>query len=157
MVVARLSTAGQWTAGVQAAGSGSDFPTSLSVANGATIVTGTSSSPTLQLGSFSLAQNNSQQLVFTAQLGGFVTSRRAIQTVPAFTLAPTPATTATRLTWPSPSATPRPVQLLDALGCAVRQQVLPAHTTQATLDLTGLAPGLYLVRCGSAVGRLVVE
>lgn len=47
--------------------------------------------------------------------------------------------------------------IIDALGQVIRTYPLPAHATTATLDLTGLAPGLYVVRYGAASGRLVVE
>ena len=47
--------------------------------------------------------------------------------------------------------------LAGALGRTARTYLLPAHGTAATLDLRGLAPGLYVVRCGAAAGKLVVE
>ncbi|MDO7848001.1 T9SS type A sorting domain-containing protein [Hymenobacter sp. M29] len=47
--------------------------------------------------------------------------------------------------------------LFDAQGREVRRQRIPAHATVTTLDLTGLTPGLYVVRCGTASGKLVVE
>jgi hypothetical protein len=43
--------------------------------------------------------------------------------------------------------------MADALGRAA----LPAQTTTLTLDVTGLAPGVYTVRCAAATTRLVVE
>jgi hypothetical protein len=59
---------------------------------------------------------------------------------------------------PEPTTTiKQPVLVLDALGREVRRQSLPARATTATLDLRGLAPGLYVVRCGAATGKLVVE
>ena len=75
----------------------------------------------------------------------------------AFSLAPNPAAATVRLTWPEANAAARPVRLLDALGREVRQQELPARATTATLDVAGLVPGLYLVRCGSITKRLQVE
>lgn len=45
----------------------------------------------------------------------------------------------------------------DALGRVVRQAALPAQTTALTLAVTGLAPGMYTVRCAAATARLVVE
>lgn len=51
--------------------------------------------------------------------------------------------------------------VLDGLGRAVRCLALPPHTTQGTLDLTNLAPGLYALRvqagATTAIRRLVVE
>ena len=58
---------------------------------------------------------------------------------------------------PAPAETAAAAVLLDALGREVRRYAVPARATEALLDLGGLAPGLYLVRCGAAVGRLVVE
>ena len=58
------------------------------------------------------------------------------------------------LSWAAASAATRPVQLFDALGREVRHQLLPARTRAATLDVAGLAPGLYVVRCGPAASRL---
>lgn len=49
----------------------------------------------------------------------------------------------------------QPIRLVNALGRVVRQ---PASSPDvASLDLRGLAPGLYLVRVGAATRRLVVE
>jgi hypothetical protein len=56
-----------------------------------------------------------------------------------------------------PAGGAREVVVLDALGRAVRRQVVPARAAAVTLSVAGLAPGLYLVRCGAATGRLVVE
>ena len=37
------------------------------------------------------------------------------------------------------------------------QVVRAGGTTAAVLNGQGLTPGLYLVRCGSAIGRLVIR
>lgn len=47
--------------------------------------------------------------------------------------------------------------MFDALGRPARTYPLPARATAVTLDLAGLAPGLYVVRCGPALGKLMVE
>ena len=74
-------------------------------------------------------------------------------TVPAMlTATPNPATGQVRLTLP-PAATS--AELLDALGRSVRQVPAPAGT--ATLDVTGLPPGLYLLHAAGRTARLVVE
>jgi len=70
----------------------------------------------------------------------------------ALTVAPNPAAGRVVLTLP-PAATA--AELLDALGRPVRR--VPALAGTATLDVTGLAPGLYLVRAAGQVARLVVE
>lgn len=70
-------------------------------------------------------------------------------------LRPNPATDYVRLTMGSP-APPAPALLFDALGRVARRYALPA-TDEATLDLRGLPPGLYLLRAGERTARLVVE
>ncbi|MBO2008781.1 T9SS type A sorting domain-containing protein [Hymenobacter negativus] len=99
------------------------------------------------------ATNTAIPEAFVGHLGDFVLATPA----EIFTLAPNPATARVRLAWPEASAAARPVQVLDGLGRQVRQLELPARATTATLETDGLAPGIYLVRCGAALGRLVVE
>ncbi|MBH8570901.1 T9SS type A sorting domain-containing protein [Microvirga sp. STS02] len=74
----------------------------------------------------------------------------------ALALLPNPAHSRATLQLPAASQAPS-VTLTDALGRTARTYLLPAHSSTATLDLTGLAPGLYVVRCDAALGRLVVE
>ncbi|HYE79679.1 MAG TPA: T9SS type A sorting domain-containing protein, partial [bacterium] len=71
-------------------------------------------------------------------------------------LAPNPATTRVRITG-YPATGPLPVELLDALGRPVRHFTTPSPHHPATLDLSGLPPGLYLVRVGRQTQRLVIE
>jgi hypothetical protein len=69
----------------------------------------------------------------------------------AFQLWPNPAHQSVRLRGlPAGTAT---VQLLDGTGRVVRT----APATAETLDLRGLAPGVYTVRAGAAARRLAVE
>jgi len=49
------------------------------------------------------------------------------------------------------------VQVLDALGRTVRLLALSAHATELTLSVVELPAGVYVVRCGAATARLVVE
>ena len=69
---------------------------------------------------------------------------------------PNPASRTATLRLPA-APVARRVQVRDALGRAVRAATLPAQATELALDLNGLAPGLYVVRCGAATTRLVVE
>jgi len=54
-------------------------------------------------------------------------------------------------------ATTAPLLLLNALGQTVLRRPALAAGQAAQLPLTGLAPGLYMVRCGALRQRLVVE
>ena len=54
-------------------------------------------------------------------------------------------------------ATAAPLLLLNALGQAVLSRPALAAGQAAQLSLAGLAPGLYVVRCGTLAQRLVVE
>lgn len=128
--VAQLSPAGQWVRGVRAGGPSDDIPVALTLdAAGAPAIT-----------SF-YGSDNSAGLAVTSTFGTIAL----------------PATTQVQLTWPEATATPRPVQVLDGLGREVRRLVLPVRATAAALDVRDLAPGLYLMRCGAATARLVIE
>ncbi|MCI1186703.1 family 43 glycosylhydrolase [Hymenobacter sp. DH14] len=67
---------------------------------------------------------------------------------------PNPAHNAVRVVLNGPAA---PLQLFDALGRQVRTQPAPAAGTEATISLTGLPAGLYVLRCGALHQRLTVE
>jgi hypothetical protein len=154
--VARLGIGGQWAQAVRAGGTGADGASALTVAPTGTITVAGRFESTAGFGPsalFSVTPN-----AFVARLNGLVpTAARAALPAEVFTLAPNPATAQVRLRWPEATPAPRPVQLLDNLGREVRRLLLPARATTAALDVQGLAPGLYVVRCGAAVGRLVVE
>ena len=79
-------------------------------------------------------------------------------TAPAAALAlfPNPARGRVMLALPAAAAA-RPVRVLDALGRVVGGGTVPAQATAAHLDLRGLPAGVYGVRVGAAVARLVVE
>ncbi len=156
--VARLAPNGTWTQAARAGGINEDFVGSLSIDQSGGVTVGGQFLRTAAFGPTTLtAVNATYETVFVARLSGLVTAARAALPAELFTLAPNPATKEVRLAWPEASATPRPVQVLDALGREVRRQELPARATTAALGVEGLAPGLYLVRCGTAISRLVVE
>ena len=71
-----------------------------------------------------------------------------------FTLTPNPATGTVRVDCP-PGATR--VEIFDATGRLVRLAAVRPPETAVTLSLQGLAPGLYPVRVGAGVRRLVVQ
>lgn len=76
---------------------------------------------------------------------------------------PNPATSRVSLRLPGATSTrPASIEVLDALGRSVRHLTAAVgDATPATLELAGLAPGLYAVRVATAegqfLGRLVVE
>ncbi|WP_207218269.1 hypothetical protein, partial [Hymenobacter persicinus] len=51
----------------------------------------------------------------------------------------------------------RRAQLLDALGRPVRTLAVPAGAVRLTVDLRGVMPGYYLLRCDGQSVRLLVE
>ncbi|GAB3576020.1 hypothetical protein GCM10027345_12140 [Hymenobacter daeguensis] len=158
--VVRLEAAGTWAQAVRAGGPEEDYAQALAIDGGGNAIVAGEFDRTATFGATTLtATNTTNQAVFVARLTGLATptTTRAAMPAEAFTLAPNPTTTQVRLGWPEAAATARPVQVLDGLGRQVRQLELPARATAAALDVQGLAPGLYLVRCGAAVGRLVVE
>lgn len=157
--VAQLSAAGAWSNAIAAGGAGYDEVQDLAVsANGTAVIVGVLTSRPARFGPIIVNPGgNSGSAFFVAKLGGLLTATTASTPAERFTLAPNPAATSVRLTWPAATAAPRPVLLLDNLGREVRRQLLPAQAITATLDVAGLAPGLYTLRCGAAVGKLVVE
>lgn len=74
----------------------------------------------------------------------------------AFALYPNPAHGTAHLTLAAPGAATA-VLVLDGLGRVVRRQVLAASQAEVTVSLTGLPAGLYSVRVGDAVRKLIVE
>ena len=100
---------------------------------------------------------NSGDVVLGKLINATALAGRPAAAAPALACYPNPARAAATLRLPTPTPEPRTATLADALGRTARTYPLPAHATTATLDLMGLAPGLYVVRCGAATGRLVVE
>jgi len=100
--------------------------------------------------------------VVLAQLndGAPLTSRPAADQ-PTVTCFPNPAHGRATVRLSAAAAVPQPLTVLDALGRPVRRTVLPAHSTELALDLTGLAPGVYALRLEREgqpmMQRLVVE
>ena len=152
--VARLNAAGTWTSAIAAGSAGIDGVGALALLpNGNVQVVGFVSTPSATFGQFSFA--TTAYNAFVAQAGNTVLATRPVAATAALACFPNPARTHATLQVPVGQASP--LVLLDALGRPVRTYPLPAHATTATLDLTGLAPGLYVVRCGAASAKLVVE
>lgn len=70
---------------------------------------------------------------------------------------PAPAHGAATLRLPAAVPAETSFALLDALGRSVRRFAVPAHASEASLDLRGLPAGLYVVRGSGTSARLVVE
>jgi hypothetical protein len=152
--VARLSAAGTWTYAAQAGGLQDDYPTAVLLDGSRVLVAGAFGPAPASFGALTLTTPASAT-GFIAGLGGGLLPT-ASGSAASLTLAPNPATATTRLTLSADPA-PRLVVLLDALGREVRRQPVPAQATAAEVNLTGLVAGLYVVRCGLATRRLVVE
>jgi hypothetical protein len=86
--------------------------------------------------------------------GGTGLATTPAHATPAWTLAPNPAPGAATLRGAAAAA---PVQVLDALGRPVLHTTTDATGTARLAPPAGLAPGLYVVRCGGQLRRLVVE
>ncbi|MEL5992637.1 hypothetical protein [Hymenobacter segetis] len=160
LFVARLSTAGQWTQAVAAGGQLDDYALATTLAPNGDVTVAGAITGAARFAPLTLSGNSPNSSAFVARLAGLATATRAALPAEIFTLAPNPTghgPAQVRLAWPEATAAPRPVLLLDNLGRTVRRQELPARATTATLDVQGLVPGLYLVRCGTATSRLVVE
>ncbi len=74
-----------------------------------------------------------------------------------FAVSPNPAHGLATLLLAAPAPTAGQATVADALGRTVRTVAVPAGAASVPVDLTSLAPGLYLLRCGAAAARLVVE
>ncbi|GAB3875784.1 hypothetical protein GCM10028824_32090 [Hymenobacter segetis] len=163
--VGRLDAAGQWLMAAQAGGPNEDQATSLALEPNGNATIGGQFNGSARFGQLALSTGN--KAGYVARVSNLSLAARAARPAEVFTLAPNPAghgptgqgpaTAQVRLSCPEATATPRPLLLLDNLGRTVRRQELPARATTATLDVQGLVPGLYLVRCGTATSRLVVE
>ena len=96
---------------------------------------------------------------FVGRLSGLVSATRTAAAPQPLAFIPNPAAASRQvsLTGLVSANAPTAIVVADRLGRQVYRQLLPAHATTATLDLRGLAPGLYVVRCGAASGKLIVE
>jgi hypothetical protein len=152
LFVAQLNNAGNWTFATSIANA---FPHALALNRGAATLAGSFES-SVTFGSTTLT-SPAYLTGFLATLGGGVLPTRATAPAsPTSSTWPNPATGHTTLTLPA-EASPRPVQLFDALGREVRTLELPAYATSLKINLSGLPSGCYLLRCGVRSGRLVIE
>jgi hypothetical protein len=135
-------------------GTGDDILTALNAPSpGVAVVTGTFNSPSLTFGNTTLTRSGTTD-AFVARLATPL-GQRAEQLASAFALAPNPASFSAHLVLPKAPLTPLPALIIDGMGRVVRSQLI--RNAETTLDLSGLAAGRYVVRCGSAVQALVVQ
>ncbi|MBO2008236.1 hypothetical protein [Hymenobacter negativus] len=153
--LARLNPAGSWTYAIQAGGLGADGANALALDGNGALIAGSFGNSPASFGLFTVT-TPAAYTGFVARIGGAPLASAAIAGLSQVAMAPNPAARVTTLALPAASETTT-TTLLDALGRIARTYALPAHATSATLDLAGLAPGLYVVRCGAAAGKLVVE
>ena len=153
--VARLGAGGSWDQAMQAGGQETDQADAIALdQSGAGVAIGGAITGAATFGAIPLSTTDRN--AFVARLSGSALAARPGKSLLAGTLVPNPASgAATLLLAAAPE--PRTATLLDAQGRTARTYSLPARTTSALLDLRGLAPGLYVVRCGAASGKLVVE
>lgn len=153
---ARLSPTGQWLQALSAGGPGDDIAGDFCLdAAGNVLVNGSLAGPLSTFGSRTVT-GPPRLSAFVAK-AAFVPTATAPAAVQApLALWPNPARAAATLVL-APVASARSAQLLDALGRAGRTLAVPAGAAAVPVDLTGLAPGVYLLRCGTAMSRLMVE
>ncbi|MDO7875416.1 T9SS type A sorting domain-containing protein [Hymenobacter sp. ASUV-10] len=169
LYVAKVADAGssarfEW--GQQASGVGADVATSITLHGTTVYVSGYVIGNPTTFGSLPVAVATQNFLGFCATL----TDNTLLATTPAPALAglrvfPNPARHSVQLQLPAaqPAAQPLTLTLTDALGRSVRSATVPAAqlATGYSLDLSGLAPGLYLVRLSNGgtllTRQLVVE
>lgn len=157
LAVWQPDSAQHWSDILTVGGNGNDTPISvaaqpLSTGTMRLEVGGTFQSATLAFGPTVLSATvpNASPL-FLATWDVLPTGLGAASRAQRLSLAPNPAHHTVRIT----GAPAGPITVLDALGQEVRTANLPPSTSD--LDLTGLPPGLYLLRAGNQARRLVVE
>lgn len=153
--IAELSPAGTWTRAIRAGGPGDELPRAL-VRHPAGGFVFTGQFPvSIDFGATRLT-TSAPEAGFVARLTSLPTATKAAAPAARLALVPNPAHGTAALAVPA-GAGIRSAQMLDALGREVRCQAVPAGANTVTFDLAGLAPGVYVVRCGAASTKLLVE
>jgi len=152
--IARLNTAGTWTYALRAGTSGNDNANAVFLTGSTALISGTLQTPTTAFGFGTTPIVATTLTAFVGRLSGVVSATRATTTPQPLVFIPNPAAASRQvsLTGLVAADAPTAIVVIDRLGRQVYRHALPAHATAATLDLRGLAPGLYVVRCGAAAG-----
>jgi hypothetical protein len=153
--LARLSATNSWTYAAKAGGLDDDYPVKVVVAGDNVLIAGGFGPAPANFGSLTLTAA-SNTTGFIARLGSTMLSTTQAAGSSPLNLSPNPATTSTLLTLPA-GTVPRLVQVCDMLGRTIRSQIIAAHVSSATIDISGLKPGIYLVSCDLKTQRMVVE
>jgi len=155
--VAKLSPAGTWLWAERMGGAESEAAFGVALSPTAEPwVAGTTSSSSIVIGGVGLNNPASPfTMGFVARMGATATGT-AKSRPSELSLWPNPARETVRMTLGAATST-RPLLLLDATGRVLRRQELAVGATQTTVSTAGLAPGTYLLRCGSSAQRFVVE
>jgi hypothetical protein len=155
--VAKLNDAGSSAAfswAQQAGGTGSDIASVLGL-SGTTLYTVGTVVPPASFGSLTIAAPAATTTGFIATLAGNALSTKAGRTGQnPLTIYPNPAREKVLVQLPAHTTT---LLLTDARGRQVRAYSFRPGTAEASLDLRGLAPGLYLLRTATAGQKLIVE
>ncbi|HEX8327840.1 MAG TPA: hypothetical protein VF629_09890 [Hymenobacter sp.] len=155
--VARLNTAGIWTYALRVGTSGTDNASGIFLSGTTATVSGSMQNPASAFGFNSLVPRATTVTGFVARLSGLVSGILPSKSTEALALLPNPARDAVNLRGLAPSNNQQFAVLTDGVGREVRRFTLPARATAIKLDLTGVVPGIYVLRCGAASSKLVVE
>ena len=133
----------------RAGGTNNDDATTMSLGGTRVTAQGLYYSSPATFGSLSLTPGGTYGVFLASLTDPTLTATAAPAPLIGFALSPNPAHTAATLRLPAvPGAATATLTLLDALGRAVRTQLVPLPAAGATAEmaLAGLAPGLYRVR-----------
>ncbi|OWP64517.1 hypothetical protein CDA63_03880 [Hymenobacter amundsenii] len=140
----------------QAGGPGNDAAEALTLTTTGLYVVG-DTRPSAQFGRFTVAATGGSPVGFLAAVGSVALATKTLAPSLHFSLAPNPAHNTVRLLLPPLLGAARAtLTMRDALGRSVRAitVALPAAGLTYELNLTGLAPGLYMVGVQAGTGRV---
>lgn len=157
LFVAKLDMQGNWQWATQAAGSGSEYASSVAVdALGQIWLAGYINGPSALFGATSIPTNPGANIYggFVARLASQVLATQQ-QTIASqgFTLYPNPSRSTV---WISGIASGQSVHLYDMAGRLLMTGTAPNNRV-LQWNLSSMPPGVYLVRSGSQAQRLVID
>jgi len=147
----------------QSGGIGSDINYSVAL-SGQRVLVGGNVTPAAAVGSLVLLASPGAPVATQVATLATLTDPTILATAPAasalaggLVLYPNPAHGRTTAQLPA-SAEKLPLLLYDAMGREARRYPAPGSAvTEASLSLSGLTPGVYVLRCGASSQRLLVE